>query len=98
MGFLIRDLQNCKLQLSALCVFKIPEITSTVEFLSSEQALNNSQNLPGRATSVLEKDFLIDFLLHNKLHFERQNRPFAMPTPTSLPMLTFSYKSSDTEN
>ena len=39
MGFLIRNLQTCKLQLLALRVFKIPENsreTSTVQLLSSE--------------------------------------------------------------
>ena len=34
--FLIRNIQTCKQQLSALRVFKTPEIMSTVEFLSSE--------------------------------------------------------------
>ena len=38
--FLIRNIQTHKLQLSALRVFKTPEITSTVEFLSSEAGAN----------------------------------------------------------
>ena len=38
--FLIRNILTCKLQLSALRVFKTPEITSTVEFLSSEAGAN----------------------------------------------------------
>ena len=40
MGFLTRNLQTCKMQLSALLVFKTREITSTVEFLSSEARAN----------------------------------------------------------
>ena len=32
--------KTCKLQLSALRVFEIPEITSTVEFISSETGAN----------------------------------------------------------
>ena len=38
--FLIRNIQTFKLQLSALRVFKTPEITSTVEFISSEAGAN----------------------------------------------------------
>ena len=38
--FLIRSVQTYKLQLSALRVFKTPDITSTVEFLSSEAGAN----------------------------------------------------------
>ena len=38
--FLIRNIQTYKLQLSALRVFKTPEITSTVKFLSSEAGAN----------------------------------------------------------
>ena len=38
--FLIRNIQTSKLQLSALRVFKTPEITSTVKFLSSEAGAN----------------------------------------------------------
>ena len=34
MGFLIRNLQTCKLQPSALLLFKTPEITSSEELLS----------------------------------------------------------------
>ena len=37
--FVIRNIQTYKLQLSTLCVFKTPEITSTV-FLSSEAGAN----------------------------------------------------------
>ena len=40
MGFLIKHLQLCKLQLSALRVFKTLEKMSTVEFLSSEAGAN----------------------------------------------------------
>ena len=40
MGFLIRNLQTCKMQLSAVSVFKTPEITSTVKFLFSEAGAN----------------------------------------------------------
>ena len=36
----LRNLQTCKMQLSTVGVFKIPEITSTVEFLSSETGAN----------------------------------------------------------
>ena len=64
MGFLIRNLQTCKLQLSVMRVFKIPEITSIMEFLSSEA---------GRPTSVLEKDFLMDVLLGKKLQKAKIN-------------------------
>ena len=35
-GVPYQKLQTCKMQLSALSVFKAPKITSTVEFLSSE--------------------------------------------------------------
>ena len=38
--FLIRNIQTHKLQLSALRVFKTPEITSTVDFLSLEAGAN----------------------------------------------------------
>ena len=38
--FLIRNMQTYKLMLSALRVFKTPEITSTAEFLSSEAGVN----------------------------------------------------------
>ena len=38
--FLIRSIQTYKLRLSALRAFKTPEITSTVEFLSSEAGAN----------------------------------------------------------
>ena len=38
--FVIRNIQTHKLQLSALRVFKTPEITSTVEFLSLEAGAN----------------------------------------------------------
>ena len=40
MGFLIRNLQACKMQLSAVSVFKTPELTSTMEFFSSEAGAN----------------------------------------------------------
>ena len=36
MGFVIRNLQTRKIQISALRVFKTPEIKSTVKSLSSE--------------------------------------------------------------
>ena len=62
-----------------MSVFKTPEITSTVEFLSSEAGTNRFlQNnyskrrlkLPERCIRVLEKDFTIDvFFIGN---FERQ--------------------------
>ena len=39
-GFLIRNLQTCKMLLSAVSVVKTPEITSTVKFLSSEAGAN----------------------------------------------------------
>ena len=39
-GFLIKNLQTCKVQFSALRVFKTPDSTSTVEFLSSEAGAN----------------------------------------------------------
>ena len=39
-AFLIRNLQTCKMRLSALHLFKTPEIRSTVEFLSSEAGAN----------------------------------------------------------
>ena len=38
--FLVRNIQTFKLQLSALSVFKTPEITSAVELLSSEAGAN----------------------------------------------------------
>ena len=38
--FLIRNIQTYKLQPLAMRVFKTPEITSTVEFLSSEAGAN----------------------------------------------------------
>ena len=63
MGFLMGNLQTCKLQLTALRVFKIPLWSSFLQKL----VLNSSYNLPGRPTSVLEKDFLMDVLLHKKL-------------------------------
>ena len=52
----------------ALRVVKTPEITSTVEFLSSEARANGLQNnyskhrlkLPGGSASVLEKYFSMD--------------------------------------
>ena len=40
MRFLIRNLQTWKLQLSALPVFKTPEMTSTVKLLFSEAGAN----------------------------------------------------------
>ena len=40
MEFLIRNLQMCKMQLSAVSVFKTPEVTSTVVSLSSEAGAN----------------------------------------------------------
>ena len=67
------------MQLSVVSVFKTLEITSSVEFLSSEASANRFlQNncskqrlkLPGRCARVLEKDFTIDvFFIRN---FERQ--------------------------
>lgn len=65
MGFLIRNLRICKLQLPALRDFKTHEVASTVEFLSLEAdktAPNSSKNLPGSPVSALEKDILIDLL------------------------------------
>ena len=69
------------MQLSAVSVFKTPEITSTVEILSSEASANGLlQNncckqrlkLPGRCAGLLEKDFTIDvFFIRN---FERQKQ------------------------
>ena len=41
MGFLIRNSQTCKMQLSAVNLFKTSEITSTVDFLSSEVGANS---------------------------------------------------------
>ena len=38
--FIIRNIQTYKLQLSALRVFKTPEITATVKFLSLEAGAN----------------------------------------------------------
>ena len=40
MGFLIKNLQTCKMHLLALRVFKTLEIASTVELLSSEAGAN----------------------------------------------------------
>ena len=40
MGFFFRNLRTWKLQLSALRVLAAPEITSTVEFLSSKAGAN----------------------------------------------------------
>ena len=71
--FLIRNLWTCKLQLSAMRIFKIPEITSTVEFLSSEASNKQQLKPPKRTTSVLEKDFLMDVLLHKKLQKSKIN-------------------------
>ena len=103
MGFLIGNLQTCKLQLSALRVFKDPEITHTVEFPSSE-AGTKQQLKPPRPTSVLEKDFPIAVSLYNKLQKAKINTSkdkinfLKMPTPTSMPTLIFRYKNSGTEN
>ena len=41
--FIIRNIQTCKLQFSTFRVFKTPEITSTVEFLSSEISTENRE-------------------------------------------------------
>ena len=66
MAFLIRSLQAYNMQLLALLVFKTPEITSTVELLSSEAGAKGSlQNncykqhlkLPFRPARAIEKDF-----------------------------------------
>ena len=79
MGFLIRNLQTCKMQLSAVSFFKTPEIMSTMEFLSAEAGANRFSTeyypkqrlkLPGRCAKVLEKDFTIDAFFIRK--FERQ--------------------------
>ena len=40
MGFFIRNLQTCKLHVSALRVFKTPKVASTMEFLCSEAGAN----------------------------------------------------------
>ena len=61
MGFLIRNLQTCKLQLSALRDFKTHEITSTVELPSSEAGTNGCSKQQLKP-SVLEKDLFIDVL------------------------------------
>ena len=74
--FLIRNTETYKLQLSALCDFKTPEITSMAELLSSEATLTTSlqnncskqqQTLSGKLESVFEKDFTIDVLINKKL-------------------------------
>ena len=61
MGFVIRNLQTSKLQLSTLRVFKTLEIKSTVEFLSSEAGANNCSKqqlkLPGKPASALHKRY-----------------------------------------
>ena len=78
MGFLNKNLQTCKMQLSALSVFKTPEITSTVEFFLQKKVLtgflqNNCSKLrlklPGMCASVLEKDFTMDvfFIIYFEL-------------------------------
>ena len=58
--FIIRNIQTCKLQLSTLRVFKTPEITSTVEFLSSEAGAKRVLN------RTRSQDFTVDVLLHKK--------------------------------
>ena len=74
MGFLIRNLQTCKLQLSVLRVFKIHEITPTVEFLSSEPGPEAATKTSQEGLPVyLEKDFLMDVLLHKKLQKTKIN-------------------------
>ena len=75
MRFLIRNLQTWKLQLSALPVFKTPQMTSTVKFLFSEagagflQSNCSKQQLKfaRRLADVLKKDFTMDVLICKKL-------------------------------
>ena len=49
------------------------KIKSNVEFLLQKQGLKNSSNLPGRSTSALELDFLMDVLIHMKLKKTKSN-------------------------
>ena len=95
------------MQLSALSVFKTPEITSTLEFLSSEAGASNNCSkqrlkLPGMCASVLEKDFIMYVFFHNiiekaKKKFARQKNFFAMPMLmlTSMSMLMPRCRSRD---
>ena len=81
------------MQLSAVSVFKTLEITSTVEFLSSEASANRFlQNncskqrlkLRGRCAEVLIKDFNVYvFFMKN---FVRKKSFFAMSMPMPMPI------------
>ena len=62
--FLIRNIQTHKLQLSALRVFKTPEITSTVDFLSLEAGANG---FCWNCSWNFQKAFTLTVLLHKKL-------------------------------
>ena len=61
MGFLSRNLRSYKLQFSPLRVFKTP-----LKVLKRVTALHSGQNLAGRYASLLEKNVLVDVLLHNE--------------------------------
>ena len=61
MRFFIRHLQTCKLQVSALRVFKTPKVASTVEFFSSEAGANgfSTEKLLQTATKTFQEDLQV---------------------------------------
>ena len=61
MGFLIRNLQTCKLHVSVLRVFKTPKVASAVEFLSSEAGANglSREKLLQTATKTFQEDLQV---------------------------------------
>ena len=61
MGFLIRNLQTCKLHVSVLPVFKTPKVASAVEFLSSEAGANGlpREKLLQTATKTFQEDLQV---------------------------------------
>ena len=102
MGFLIRNLQTCKLQLWALRTFKTPEITSLVVFVCSEQCprgslqnncskqqLKTSRKACKCAWNGLPRGCFTSWRTSKgrNQNFERQNKVSAMPMPMSVSML-----------
>ena len=61
MGFLIRNLQTCKLHVSVLHVFKTPKVASALEFLSSEAEANGftTEKLLQTATKAFLEDLQV---------------------------------------
>ena len=83
MGAIIKNLQTCKLQFSALRVFKTLEITSNVEFRSSEAGANGFSNTFQEDLQVYLKR-TSTWMFYFRINFERQNN---ILMPNSIPML-----------